>query len=335
MLLFRYTTKNCLWKNALNRSLCGGGDYEIIVVDDGSTDESAKIIDGFSKNKKVKVIHKKNGGVSSARNAGLGISTGEYITFVDADDEVVAGTLTKVVGYLDGRNDICIAGAIQNGQDAGIQIFEEMRFQDENAKAALNFILTGGTQEKRIPKQATKFMSGCKEKFYSKKFLDSIKISFDEELERNEDVLWSCYCYYWAKNIIFLPTTVYINKEDENGITRGMNIVKTFQSMKMFLDKFNCFFMEKLDNQMLSNFYFHQSLITTYEAYRAYKLDRISRKEFLKMMNVWYNLDASRFMFANLKSAKLSMFKKIAFVWMNLGLYDLIGLEMMVHHKKR
>lgn len=107
----------------------GGDDYEIIIVDDGSTDESAKIIDGFSLNEKIKVIHKKNGGVSSARNTGLGIATGEYITFVDADDEVIKGTLTKVMGYLDGQNDICIASAIQDGQNPDTRIFEKMEFR--------------------------------------------------------------------------------------------------------------------------------------------------------------------------------------------------------------
>ena len=310
----------------------GGNDYEFIIVDDGSTDKSAKIVDKFKSSERVKIIHKENGGVSSARNEGLKVATGEYITFVDADDEVVEGSLDKVMSCLDGRNDICIAGAVQEGQDVDAHIFEQMELQGE---AALTFILTGGTKEKRIPKQATKLMSGCKEKFYKKSFLDSIKASFDEELGRNEDVLWSCFCYYWAESILFLPTIVYINKEDENGITKGMNIKKIFLAMKLFIDKFNCFFLERLDSQTLSNFYFHQSLVITYEAYRAFRLNRISRKEFKKMMTDWYNLDACEFMLDHLKSTELSMFKKIAFYMMGMKMYDLVGFEMTVHHKKK
>ena len=237
--------------------------------------------------------------------------------------------------HLDGQNDICIAGAVQDGQNSNIHIFEEMEFREENAKVALNFILTGGTQEKRIPKSATKFMSGCKEKFYKKKFLDSFEILFDEELGRNEDVLWSCYCYYNAKKISFLPTTVYINKEDENGITKGTNIEITYQSMKMFLDKFNSFFLDKLDDQTLSNFYFHQSLITTYETYRAFRIGKISRKEFFRMMENWYNLGAIKLMFDSLESSQLSMLKRFAFYMMKIRAYDVVGLEMMVHHKKK
>ncbi|MGZ5509828.1 MAG: glycosyltransferase [Nitrososphaeraceae archaeon] len=62
-------------------------NLEIILVDDGSTDESGKICDTYSlKDKRIKVIHKENGGVSDARNVGLKVATGKYIGFIDHDD---------------------------------------------------------------------------------------------------------------------------------------------------------------------------------------------------------------------------------------------------------
>lgn len=62
-------------------------NLEIICVNDGSTDNSKKILESYSKrDKRVVVINKKNAGVSSARNAGIKIATGEYIAFVDSDD---------------------------------------------------------------------------------------------------------------------------------------------------------------------------------------------------------------------------------------------------------
>jgi glycosyltransferase involved in cell wall biosynthesis len=62
---------------------------ELIFVDDGSTDGSAAILDAYAKqDARVRVIHKSNGGVSSARNAGIGAATGDYIGFVDSDDTV-------------------------------------------------------------------------------------------------------------------------------------------------------------------------------------------------------------------------------------------------------
>ena len=60
---------------------------EIIIVDDGSPDSCPKICDDLQKNdNRIIVIHKENGGLSSARNAGLDVCTGEYISFIDSDD---------------------------------------------------------------------------------------------------------------------------------------------------------------------------------------------------------------------------------------------------------
>ncbi len=64
-------------------------DLEVILVDDGATDECPSICDGYAKtDSRVTVIHKENGGVSSARNAGLDAAAGEYIVFMDADDYI-------------------------------------------------------------------------------------------------------------------------------------------------------------------------------------------------------------------------------------------------------
>lgn len=63
--------------------------FELILVDDGSTDRSGEMCDEYAKvNPNVTIIHKKNGGVSSARNAGIDLSKGEFICFVDSDDSI-------------------------------------------------------------------------------------------------------------------------------------------------------------------------------------------------------------------------------------------------------
>lgn len=76
-------------------------NLEIILVDDGSTDNSASICDSYkSLDKRIKVIHKANGGLSSARNEGLEVATGELIAFVDSDDWLEFDMLEYLINIL-------------------------------------------------------------------------------------------------------------------------------------------------------------------------------------------------------------------------------------------
>ena len=84
-------------------------DYELILVDDGSPDNCGAICDRYAQEcDKVKVIHKKNGGLSSARNAGIAAAKGEYITFVDGDDAVASGTYYYNMNILRANPDVDI-----------------------------------------------------------------------------------------------------------------------------------------------------------------------------------------------------------------------------------
>ena len=76
-------------------------DYELILVDDGSPDSSPAICDKWAvKDQRIHVIHKENGGLSDARNAGLDIAQGDYITFIDSDDFIDPHTYTPLMSYL-------------------------------------------------------------------------------------------------------------------------------------------------------------------------------------------------------------------------------------------
>ena len=86
-------------------------DWELILVDDGSLDASASICDDYAcRDKRIRVIHKKNGGVSSARNVGLDNASGEYVCFIDSDDWVDPSYLADFkMDYYDA--DVYISGA--------------------------------------------------------------------------------------------------------------------------------------------------------------------------------------------------------------------------------
>ena len=80
-------------------------DWELILVDDGSTDDSGALCDEFARlDSRIKVVHKENGGLGNARNAGLDVATGEYIWFYDVDDEARPNLLEYGVGEMERGN---------------------------------------------------------------------------------------------------------------------------------------------------------------------------------------------------------------------------------------
>ena len=80
-------------------------DVEIILVDDGSPDSCPEMCDALAEqDSRIRVIHKKNGGLSSARNAGLKVASGKYVGFVDSDDDVEPDMYEKMLSVIESEN---------------------------------------------------------------------------------------------------------------------------------------------------------------------------------------------------------------------------------------
>ena len=96
-------------------------DIEIILVDDGSPDSCPQICDEYAElDNRIIVIHKQNGGLSDARNAGLEIASGDYVIFVDSDDFIDSDTCERLLQYAETNSDILIGDATVEG--ASIQM---------------------------------------------------------------------------------------------------------------------------------------------------------------------------------------------------------------------
>lgn len=123
-------------------------DFELLLVDDGSRDKSGKICDEYAhKDHRIRVFHKENGGVSSARNLGIDHATGQYIAFIDSDDYVDADYLSILMNGKDADLTVTGYAKLGIGRESGFgslkkkYSFKESTYTDKQFKICLPSIL--------------------------------------------------------------------------------------------------------------------------------------------------------------------------------------------------
>ena len=121
-----YKVEKYLEKCILNIVNQTYSNLEIILVDDGSPDNSGKICDEYArKDSRIKVVHKLNGGLSDARNAGIEIATGKYIAFVDSDDYIEEKMISKLYDLLKANDaDVSACNICKFYEDKEIELDE-------------------------------------------------------------------------------------------------------------------------------------------------------------------------------------------------------------------
>lgn len=152
-------------------------DYEIILVDDGSPDSCPQICDEYNNYDVVKVIHKKNGGLCDARNAGLKVATGEYILFVDPDDFIEDNYLKVIDENID-NYDMLVFSFYNLYKNKKIKGFGE------------NNVLSSSIAQEYLVDDA-KYCGYVWNKVYKKEIIDKYNLIFDTRVTMSEDVLFT------------------------------------------------------------------------------------------------------------------------------------------------
>ena len=203
---------------------------EIILVDDGSTDKSGSLCDAY-KSENISVIHKKNGGLSSARNAGLEVASGKYIAFLDSDDRLSNGSIPSILKWIEETDaDICFMDAV---------VF----YPDGSAKSLGDCIdseqIRGKTKEEVFQHLSTrpKYPGSACTKLYRRAFLTEHGLRFPRDKRLNEDLGYVFECMLAAEKFDCLNIPYYEYRRNREGsITTQINS-KTFDGMKCFVEE--------------------------------------------------------------------------------------------------
>lgn len=182
-------------------------DFEIILVDDGSKDKSGELCDGFAcLDARVRVIHKANGGVSSARNTGIDAAAGQYIGFIDADDWVEPTYLERLLQNMSSGG-FSIAGIVR---DSAAPVKESSVNELTRAEAQISVLSAKGIRGWSFSR------------LFDGETIKNNKIYFDLETSQCEDELFCIhYLHYAGGKILVSNEAGYHYRSNPEGALRG------------------------------------------------------------------------------------------------------------------
>lgn len=185
--------------------------FEVVVINDGSKDKTSDIIkDNCDQHKNLLLIEKENGGVSSARNCGIDAARGEYVLFLDADDELIAGALSKVCKYLAEKNPIDMLVTRQSRNNGLEERLVETPPLEENKRYS-------GVDA--YQKQYVRTNAGggiCRVQF-----LQQHHLRFPEGVTNAEDTVFFTHLQVYAQSIVFYDLLLYRIHEIRGSASRN------------------------------------------------------------------------------------------------------------------
>lgn len=196
-------------------------DYEIILVDDGSTDNSSVICDKYAeKYENIRVKHKPNGGLSDARNAGIEIARGEYILFVDSDDYIGKGSVSAIAD--------CLA---EQKHTVDVVFFDAIKFFPDGTQTPIGDNYNGsninGKSKSEVLKHIAslpKYPGSACTKLIRRSIIIDNNMFFEKGIY-SEDIDWTIWLLTTAETFAYCDVDYYYYRQNRSGsITNTVNI---------------------------------------------------------------------------------------------------------------
>ncbi len=252
-------------------------NIEIILVDDGATDNSGKICDELGKkDDRIIVIHKANGGLSDARNAGLKIAKGEYIGFVDSDDYIAEDmfeTLYNLNKKYNSEISIVSFYEIYKGKVIGVR--DSKKLEELTKIEAIRELLID-----------TNIQSYAWNKLFKKELFEGLEFPTNKNFE---DIATTLLLFEKANKVVLLEDPKYYYVRRDNSII-GVRNYKTYKDyLDVIYDKYN-YLDGKYEELDLYNAYnYIINMIWVYTIIVTFELDEVY-KEFVKQYDLFEKL---------------------------------------------
>lgn len=213
-------------------------DYEIIIINDGSTDNSLEIVQGIAKGQdNITIFSQKNGGLSLARNKGLALAQGQYIWFIDSDDWIEAN---------------CLNGIIEKLNDVDVLAMGYIEAYDDTSKNNIVFPTTI-LASAGIDLLRSSYIVPAQFYIYRKYFLKENSLFFEPGVF-HEDFEFTPRMLYFANKLVVYDKQIYFFYKRPGSITTSVNPKKSFDLIKIAL---NLISFEKKNVKQADKYIFH------------------------------------------------------------------------------
>jgi len=220
-------------------------NIELILINDGSSDNSGYLCDAYANmDHRIKVMHVKNSGVSSARNSGIEVATGKFIEFVDSDDYIEQNMVETLVNEINVNVDIVICGYKRLYKDSnGIIVAKNSKLYNEVAITKNKFLHGIGNLFVDF------YINYLWNKLYVRDIIKKYNIKFDNSINWGEDLMFNLEYLGYCKNITIMdkPLYNYINYNNDSLTSKFNselfnNQQTMYKAMREFLDSNNEYF---------------------------------------------------------------------------------------------